>query len=80
VDTPGFSEVGMWDVDPRSLADCFPDFRPFLGDCRYADCRHRTEPGCRVREALEGGGIAADRYESYLALLAELEEQPREWE
>jgi ribosome biogenesis GTPase len=80
VDTPGFSEVGMWGVDPRSLADCFPDFRPFLGDCRYADCRHRSEPGCRVREALEGGAIAPDRYVSYLALLQELEEQPREWE
>jgi ribosome biogenesis GTPase len=80
VDTPGFSEVGMWGVDPRTLADCFPDFRPFLGDCRYADCRHRKEPGCRVREALEGGAIAEDRYQSYLALLQELEEQPKEWE
>jgi ribosome biogenesis GTPase / thiamine phosphate phosphatase len=80
VDTPGFSEVGMWGVDPRSLADCFPDFRPFIGDCRYADCRHRSEPGCLVREALEGGGIAPDRYESYLALLQELEAQPRDWE
>ena len=80
VDTPGFSEVGMWGVDPRSLADCFPDFRPFIGDCRYADCRHRSEPGCQVREAVEGGGISADRYESYLALLQELEEQPRDWE
>ena len=80
VDTPGFSEVGMWGVNPRSLAECFPDFSSFLGDCRYADCRHRKEPGCRVREALEGGAIAPDRYESYLALLQELEEQPRDWE
>ena len=80
VDTPGFSEVAMWGLDPRSLADCFPDFRPFLGDCRYADCRHRTEPGCRVREALEGGAIAPDRHASYLRLLEELEEQPKEWE
>jgi ribosome biogenesis GTPase / thiamine phosphate phosphatase len=80
VDTPGFSEVGMWGVDPRTLADCFPDFRPFVGDCRYGDCRHRAEPGCLVRGALENGGIAPDRYQSYLVLLKELEEQPREWE
>jgi ribosome biogenesis GTPase / thiamine phosphate phosphatase len=80
VDTPGFSEVGMWGIDPRTLADCFPDFRPFLGDCRFADCRHRSEPGCRVREAVAGGGIGPDRHESYLALLAELEGQPEEWE
>jgi ribosome biogenesis GTPase len=80
VDTPGFSEVGMWGIDPRALAECFPEFRPYLGDCRYADCRHRSEPGCRIREAVEGGAIAADRRESYLTLLQELEEQPEEWE
>ena len=80
VDTPGFSEVGMWGVEPRSLPDCFPDFRPFLGDCRYADCRHRSEPGCRILEAVEGGAIARDRYASYVVLLQELEEQPEEWE
>ena len=80
VDTPGFSEVGMWGVDPRTLADCFPDFRPFLGDCRFTDCRHRTEPGCKVREAVAGGALAPDRHQSYLTLLEELEAQPREWE
>ncbi|MBA3893302.1 MAG: ribosome small subunit-dependent GTPase A [Gemmatimonadales bacterium] len=80
VDTPGFSEVGMWGIDPRTLPDCFPDFRPFLGECRFGDCRHRSEPGCRVREAVTGGAIAPDRHESYLALLAELEAQPEEWE
>jgi len=80
VDTPGFSEVAMWGIDPRTLADCFPDFRPFLGDCRFADCRHRIEPGCRVREAVEGGGIAPDRHQSYVALLEELNAQPEEWE
>jgi ribosome biogenesis GTPase len=80
VDTPGFSEVGVWDIDPASLDQCFADFKPFLGDCRYGDCRHRTEPGCRVREAMEQGAIGRDRWESYLILLAELETAPREWE
>jgi ribosome biogenesis GTPase len=80
VDTPGFSEVGLWGIDPRELADCFPEFRPFLGQCRYADCRHRGEPGCRVQAAADAGAIAADRLESYLVLLNELESAPREWE
>jgi ribosome biogenesis GTPase len=80
VDTPGFSEVGVWDIDPASLDQCFADFKPFLGDCRYGDCRHRSEPGCRIREAVEQGAIARDRWESYCALLAELEAAPREWE
>jgi ribosome biogenesis GTPase / thiamine phosphate phosphatase len=80
VDTPGFSEVGLWGIDPGELDTCFPEFRPFLGECRYADCRHRSEPGCRVREALERGVIAHDRWESYLVLLDELESAPAEWE
>jgi ribosome biogenesis GTPase / thiamine phosphate phosphatase len=80
VDTPGFSEVGLWGIDPRELADCFPDFRAYLGQCRYADCIHRGEPGCRVRDAVDAGTIAADRLESYRVLLAELESAPEEWE
>jgi ribosome biogenesis GTPase len=70
----------LWGIDPGQLDTCFPEFRPVLGDCRYADCRHRSEPGCRVREAVEGGAIARDRWESYVVLLEELESAPREWE
>lgn len=80
VDTPGFSEVGLWGIDPGQLDTCFPEFRPYLGECRYADCRHRTEPGCRVRDAVEAGMVARDRWESYLVLLDELENAPAEWE
>jgi len=80
VDTPGFSEVGLWGVDPRELDTCFPEFRPFLGECKYADCKHRSEPGCRVRAAIEEGAIAADRWQSYLVLLEELESAPAAWE
>jgi ribosome biogenesis GTPase / thiamine phosphate phosphatase len=80
VDTPGFSEVGLWGVDPGQLDSCFPEFRPWLAQCRYADCRHRTEPGCRMREALERGEIDPSRYDSYLVLLEELESAPEHWE
>ena len=80
VDTPGFSEVGLWGIDPKQLDTCFPDFRPYLGECRYADCRHRSEPGCRVHAAVEEGVIGADRLVSYLVLLEELESAPEEWE
>jgi len=80
VDTPGFSEVGVWGIEPRELGSCFPDMRPFLGRCRYADCRHMREPGCAVREAVAAGAIAPDRYGSYAALLLEVETAPRRWE
>jgi ribosome biogenesis GTPase len=80
VDTPGFSEVGLWGVEPRELASCFPEMRPFIGECRYADCRHMTEPGCRIQAAADAGEILKDRLESYRILLKELEGAPEEWE
>ena len=80
MDTPGFSEVGLWGIEARDLADCFPEMRPRLGRCRYADCRHLSEPGCVVRAAVEEGEIQGSRYESYRALLAEIEAEPEEWE
>ena len=80
VDTPGFSEVGLWGIEPRELASCFPEMRPFIGECRYADCRHLHEPGCRIGAAAEAGEIRSDRLESYRVLLAELESAPEEWE
>lgn len=80
VDTPGFSEVGLWGIEPRELASCFPDMRPFIGECRYGDCRHVSEPGCRMQAAIEQGEIQADRLESYRILLEELESAPAEWE
>jgi ribosome biogenesis GTPase / thiamine phosphate phosphatase len=80
VDTPGFSEVGLWGIVPRELASCFPEMRPHIGECRYADCRHMSEPGCRMQAAADAGEILADRLESYRILLAELESAPEEWE
>jgi ribosome biogenesis GTPase len=80
VDTPGFSEVGLWGIEPRELASCFPEMRPYIGECRYADCRHMTEPGCRISAAAETGEVQRDRLESYRVLLEELESAPAEWE
>jgi ribosome biogenesis GTPase len=80
VDTPGFSEVGLWGIVPRELASCFPEMRPLIGECRYADCRHMTEPGCRMQAAADAGEILPDRLESYRTLLGELDNAPEEWE
>jgi len=80
VDTPGFNEVGLWGINPRELASCFPEFRPLIGECRFQDCRHVSEPGCRIVEESGRGAIDADRLESYQMLLAETEAEPEEWE
>jgi len=80
VDTPGFSEVGLWGLAPGDLAHCFPEFRPLVQHCRFQDCRHVHEPGCAVIGGVAAGTVLADRLASYHALRKEIEESPRDWE
>jgi ribosome biogenesis GTPase len=79
VDTPGLREVGLWALPAESLDRCFPEFRPHLGECRFGDCAHLSEPDCAVRAAVASGGISAERYGSYLTLREELEELERRY-
>jgi ribosome biogenesis GTPase len=72
VDTPGLREVGMWGLPPGNLDQCFPEFRAFLGKCRFDNCSHVHEPNCALRVAVENGQLSAARYESYVKLRAEL--------
>jgi ribosome biogenesis GTPase / thiamine phosphate phosphatase len=78
-DTPGLREIGMWGLDPSDLADCFPEFRPLTGDCRFADCTHTVEPGCAVLAAIAEKKVSAVRHESYVKLREELQEAARMW-
>jgi ribosome biogenesis GTPase len=72
-DTPGLREVGMWALSPTELDQCFPELRPFLTGCRFADCRHSVEPDCQVRDAVKRGDVSVARYESFIKLRDELE-------
>jgi ribosome biogenesis GTPase / thiamine phosphate phosphatase len=72
VDTPGLREVGTWGIDPERLALYFPEFRPFLDECRFDNCRHLAEPGCAVRQAAEGRVVDPGRLESYQRIYAEI--------
>lgn len=78
-DTPGLREVGLWGFPVSELGECFPEFRPHLGECRFADCTHVVEPGCAIREAVERGEVDAGRLESYVRLREELEEAEKRW-
>ncbi|MGD9264780.1 MAG: ribosome small subunit-dependent GTPase A [Lysobacterales bacterium] len=69
VDSPGVWEYGIWKLEADELAAGFVEFRPWLGQCRFNDCRHATEPDCAVKQAVEGGRIRDWRYQSYLRLL-----------
>lgn len=71
-DTPGLREVGLWGIETGDIPHCFPEFRPLLGECRFADCTHLVEPGCAIRESVRAGTISRGRYESYVKLREEL--------
>ncbi|NLY52177.1 MAG: ribosome small subunit-dependent GTPase A [Firmicutes bacterium] len=76
-DTPGFSQLRLDDLDGVELDSYFPELRKHKVNCRFTSCLHRSEPDCGVKEALADGRIAPSRYENYLLLLDELEQQAR---
>ncbi|MGE5102001.1 MAG: ribosome small subunit-dependent GTPase A [Deltaproteobacteria bacterium] len=76
IDTPGLREVGLWSLPANELDRCFPEMRRLIDQCRFGDCRHVGEPDCAVRDALRIGALSAERYDSYLQLLEELESAP----
>jgi ribosome biogenesis GTPase len=79
-DTPGLREVGMWALSATELDTCFPELRPFLDQCRFADCKHSVEPDCAVRTAVQRGDVSRARYESFIKLRDELEaSKPVSW-
>ncbi|WP_258241001.1 small ribosomal subunit biogenesis GTPase RsgA [Pseudidiomarina homiensis] len=58
IDSPGIREFALWHLDESRVAWCFIDFRPFLGRCKFRDCKHQTQdPGCALQEAAETGEL-----------------------
>jgi len=66
VDTPGFSSFELSEIEPKELQNYYPEFRDYIGKCRFAGCSHISEPGCMVKSALENGMINKDRYGRYI--------------
>ncbi|MDE2572260.1 MAG: ribosome small subunit-dependent GTPase A [bacterium] len=65
IDTPGVREFSLADLEPGEIAAAFRELAPYLGRCRFPDCRHLQEPDCAVKAAVEAGYVAAVRYASY---------------
>lgn len=68
IDSPGLQEFALQHLDANALAHAFIEFRPYLGHCRFRDCRHESEPGCRLVEAVEAGMIDAARLDLFRLL------------
>ena len=82
IDTPGFSSFDTAEMDlalKQHLPDTFPEFAPYVSDCRFTGCTHTKEKGCRVLQAVKDGLIPASRHRSYVRLYDELRDV-KEWQ
>ena len=71
IDSPGFQEFGLYHLSEGMLERAFVEFKPYLGGCKYYNCRHLAEPQCAVLDAVKDGKIATMRHELYAQLLHE---------
>ncbi|WP_137175688.1 ribosome small subunit-dependent GTPase A [Massilia sp. HP4] len=71
IDSPGFQEFGLYHLTEGMLERAFVEFKPYLGGCKYYNCRHLAEPQCAVLDAVAEGKIARMRHELYAQLLHE---------
>ncbi|MGB9577809.1 MAG: ribosome small subunit-dependent GTPase A [Halothiobacillaceae bacterium] len=78
VDAPGVRDFGVWAMTPEAVLRGFAEIQEAAQACRFANCTHRMEPGCAVKQAVEDGRISARRYQSYLELMELASSKP--WE
>ena len=74
VDTPGIRSWGIVGLETADIALFFPDLSPYIETCRYNECTHDHEPDCAVKAAVDQGRVDQRRYESYLRIIAGMEE------
>lgn len=71
IDSPGFQEFGLYHLTEGMIERAFVEFKPYLGGCKFYNCRHLIEPQCAVLEAVAAGKIASFRHALYKQLLHE---------
>jgi len=71
IDTPGMREMQLWGGS-EGIGEAFEDVEELACTCRFSDCKHKNEPGCAIKQAIEGGNIDEERFESYIKLQKEV--------
>ncbi|WP_154114941.1 small ribosomal subunit biogenesis GTPase RsgA [Vibrio cincinnatiensis] len=74
IDSPGVREFGLWHLDAEAVTKAYVEFRPYLGGCKFRDCKHLDDPGCLLKEAVERGEISAQRFENYHRIIESMSE------
>jgi ribosome biogenesis GTPase len=75
IDTPGIKTLAFSHLEVMDVAHNFKEFFALSDQCRFANCTHRNEPGCAIKPAVESGDISPVRYQNYLQILEEIEDQ-----
>ena len=65
IDSPGLQEFGLGHLDRQEIENAFPEFRPYLGQCRFRDCHHDCEPACALIAAVNAGKVDKTRFSTY---------------
>lgn len=74
IDSPGIREFGLWHLEADEITQGYREFQSVLGSCKFRDCKHKDDPGCALKQAVENGEISAIRFENYHRLLNSREE------
>lgn len=74
IDSPGVREFGLWHLAPEQVTQGFVEFRHYIGHCKFRDCKHLDDPGCAIRQAVEDGDIAEERFDNYHRILESMAE------
>jgi ribosome biogenesis GTPase len=69
IDSPGVREFAMWHLETEQILAGFIEFAPFIGQCKFRDCKHQKDPGCALTAAVKSGEVSDQRYQSYLRIL-----------
>jgi ribosome biogenesis GTPase len=75
IDSPGIRGFGLIDISKETLSHYFPEMLQLIDNCRFKNCMHINEPGCAIKKGLEEGKIFSSRYQSYLSMLNEDENE-----
>ncbi|WP_454782794.1 small ribosomal subunit biogenesis GTPase RsgA [Legionella sp. WA2022007384] len=68
IDSPGVREFSLWHIDATEIARGYPEFRPYLSECKFRNCTHKDTPHCAIIKAKEEGLISEKRYENFIRL------------
>ncbi|MDR9825081.1 small ribosomal subunit biogenesis GTPase RsgA [Vibrio sp. FNV 38] len=74
IDSPGVREFGLWHLESEEITTAFVEFRPFLGGCKFRDCKHLDDPGCIIQQAVKTGDINKVRFDNYHRILESMTE------